>query len=115
MLIAVVVCPEQIVWLLIVFKVGFDLSVIVKVWGVPEQPFKVGVTETVAVISVPELLSGAIQLEIFSFPFAVRPIFVLLLVHINDAPKGVLEKLPIAIVFPGHTLILFIVLIIGLG
>ena len=48
-------------------------------------------------------------------PLTTRPILGLELVHAKLEPVGVLAKLPIFIVEPGHTAIFVIEMIIGVG
>jgi hypothetical protein len=61
--------------------VGFGLTVIVYVEGVPVQPFKVGVTVIVPLMGVVPALV-AVKPGTFPLPFAATPIPVLLLVHV---------------------------------
>jgi uncharacterized membrane protein YeaQ/YmgE (transglycosylase-associated protein family) len=60
---------------------GFGLTVIVKVLGVPVQPLAVGVTVMVPVIGAVVVLV-AVKLAMLPDPLAPNPIAVLLLVHV---------------------------------
>ena len=65
----------------IAFTVAVGFTVILKVSGVPSQPFACGVTVIVAVIgALLELV--AVNAEIFPFPLALKPIEVLSLVQL---------------------------------
>ena len=70
----------------VALTVGVGLTVIVKINGVPVQPFAVGVTVIVALIAdvVPFV---AVKDGMFPDPLAARPIAVLLLVHVNVVPE----------------------------
>jgi hypothetical protein len=83
--------PEQMVWVVgdaVIEGVGY--TVIVKRTGLPEQPFRDGVTEMVATWFVaPELT--AVKGLILPFPLAARPMPVLLLFQLKVVPG----KLPV--------------------
>ena len=59
---------------------GLGLTVIVNIWGVPEQPSAVGVTVMVAVIAVVPALV-AVKAAISPVPLAAKPILGVLFVH----------------------------------
>ena len=80
-LIAAVLAPLHKVWSGTIFTVGVGFTVIVKVTGVPGQPFATGVTVTVEVTGAEPALvpvNGAISPE----PEAASPVAVLLLVQL---------------------------------
>ena len=82
---------------------------------VPGQPFNVGVTHIVPVISEPVLLTGAVHVAILPVPTAISPIFVFELVQVKVAPEGTLPKLPMLIGDPGQTVIFVTGLTEGVG
>ena len=75
------------------FATGLGLTVMVYVTGFPAHPNKVGVTVIVPVIAAPVALV-ALKAGTFPVPAPPNPIEVLLLVHVNVAPTGVLVKFP---------------------
>ena len=94
---------------------GLGKIVTVKVIGVPEQPFRVGVTEIIPTILAPVPLAGAVQEEILPVPLAESPIAVFEFVHAKVAPVGVLVKLLILMVVPEQTAIFVIGVTTGIG
>ena len=69
---------------------GFGLTVIVNEF-ILVQPFNVAVTVIVAIIALAVELA-AVKTGIVPLPLAAKPIPVLLLVHVNTAPAGLLVK-----------------------
>ncbi len=82
---AVVLLPEQIACGVILVTVGVGLTVIVNVFGVPEQVISgvvfIGVTVIVAVIGL--VVEFVAVKEILPVPLAARPIDVLLFVQLK--------------------------------
>ena len=76
------------------------MTVTVKVIGVPEHPFKVGVVEIVEICCV--VTDAAVYVGIFPVPLTAIPVFVLELLHANIAPVGVLVNVVAGIVAPAH-------------
>ena len=64
-----------------VFTEGVWLTIIVKVIGVPEQPFETGVTVIVAVTPLPLLLI-AVKAAILPVPLAAKPMLGVLFVQL---------------------------------
>jgi Mg/Co/Ni transporter MgtE len=94
---------------------GVGLMFTVKVALVPGQALNVGETETVPVIFARELLTGAVQGVICPLPLIARPMFALLLVHVNVAPFG-LETNEVGVrVAPGQTVKLLSAEIVATG
>jgi hypothetical protein len=61
--------------------VGVGLTVMVNVWGCPEQPSATGVTVIVATTGTVPVLT-ALKVAIFPVPLAPNPTEVVLLVHV---------------------------------
>ena len=81
--------PTQTVWFETLFTEGVGLTIIVNVVGVPEQPFKTGVTVIVAVIAlVPALI--AVKAAILPEPLAAKPMLGVLFVQLY-----IVELLPL--------------------
>ena len=78
---AAVVAPLHNVCGVTAATVGAGFTVIVKVTGVPGQPFAVGVTVTVEEIGAVPVLT-AVKLPILPVPEAPRPVAVLSLVQL---------------------------------
>jgi len=76
--------------------------------GIPVHPLSVGVTVTVLTIFESVMLAGAVHKGIFPDPLVARPIVVFELVHANEAPVGLLAKLPILMGAPEHAVMLVI-------
>ena len=75
--------------------------VIVNVFGVPVQPFVVGVT--VIVETIGEVVAFvAVKEGILPEPLAARPIAVLLFVHVNVVPLTGPDKLVIDAIAPAQ-------------
>ena len=82
---------------------------------VPGHPFNVGVTIMFPVTLEPVLFDGAVHDAILPVPLTDSPMLAFELVHVKVAPVGLLTKLPILIAVPGHTAILLIWDIVGVG
>ena len=96
------------------FTIGLGLTVMVKVFDVPAQPFTVGVTVMVPVMGVlPELVE--VKPGTLPVPLAPSPMEVLLFVQAKVPPVGVLVKVDAGTATPGHTLILAGTLATGIG
>ena len=78
---AAVAAPAHKVWLVTGSTVGIGVTVIVKVTGVPGQPFATGVTVMVPLIGVVPALVPVNE-AILPVPEAPRPMAVLLLVQL---------------------------------
>jgi len=89
---AATVAPLHGVTLVRAPNVGVGFMVIVNVFAVPRQPFNVGVTDTVPTMSTPVAFAGAEYAVMSPVPLAAKPVDVLLFVHANVAPVGVLTK-----------------------
>jgi hypothetical protein len=77
---AAVAAPLHLTWSAGSLTWPLGLTVMVKVWGVPAQPSKEGVTVIVAVTgAVPVLV--AVNEAMLPLPLAASPMLVLLLVH----------------------------------
>ena len=75
--------------------------VIVNVFGVPVQPFAVGIT--VIVETIGEVVAFvAVKEGILPEPFAASPIAVLLFVHVNVVPLTGPDKLVIDAIAPAQ-------------
>lgn len=99
---AAVELPLQTDWFEMVATVGVGSTVIVKVDGVPGQPFNDGVTVMVAVTGAdPELF--AVKAAISPVPLAARPMDGVLFVQLNVPPTGLLVKLTAAVESPLQT------------
>jgi hypothetical protein len=61
------------------------------------------------------LLFPEMKLPILPFPLAPKPIAVLVLVQLNDEPKGLVLKAGTIVVWPGQTAISGCLSIIGVG
>lgn len=83
------------------FTIGLGLTVIVKVVAGPTQPLNVGTTEIVLVIGALVALA-AVKVGKLPEPLAPSPMAVLLLVHVNVAPAGVLLKAVAGTAAPGQ-------------
>ena len=90
------------------------MTVIVYVDGVPRKPFTVGVTVIVAVIG-DAVVFVAVNAGTFPVPLAAKPIAVLLLVHANVPPAGVLVKLVAATLPLLHTVMFAGTVTVGVG
>jgi hypothetical protein len=77
----------------------------VKFKGVPEQPFKVGVTDTLAVIEL-DVLFTALKTGMAPVPLAPSPMAELLLVQLNVVPTSEDEKFTAEVDTPAQTEIL---------
>ena len=89
----------------VIFTDGFGRTVMVKFKGVPEQPFKVGVTDTLAVIEL-DVLFTALKTGMAPVPLAPSPIVELLLVQLNVVPTSGDEKFTAEVDTPAQTEIL---------
>ena len=94
--------------------VGVGLIVMLKVDGVPIQPFTVGVTVIVATTPVlPEL--EAVKAGILPEPLAPIPMLLLLLVHVQLPPAGVVVNADNGTEPPLHTVRLDGTFTVGVG
>ncbi len=96
---AAVIAPLQTVWSAGSETVGVGLTVIVKVWEGPVQPFAEGETVIVATIIVVPVLV-AVKAAMFPEPLAARPMLGWLFVQMNVVPETAPEKFTAAVVAP---------------
>jgi hypothetical protein len=89
----------------VIFTDGFGRTVMVKFKGVPEQPFKVGVTDKLAVIEL-NVLFTALKTGMAPVPLAPSPMVELLLVQLNVDPPSEDEKFTAEVDTPAQTEIL---------
>jgi hypothetical protein len=89
--------------------------VTVKLIGNPEQPFFVGVTVIVPVISKPVALAGAVHELILPEPDETKPMDVLLFVHVYIIPVILPVKAGTVIVAPGHVAMSLNCVTVGVG
>lgn len=85
------------------FTVGVGLTLIVKLYGVPEQPLAVGVTVMFAITWVEPVLL-AVKAGIFPVPLAARPIDGSLFVQLKLVPETALLKLMAEVWAPLQTI-----------
>ena len=93
--------------------VGFTVTLNNK--GTLAHPFKVAVAETVPVIALEVLLLAKLNGVICPVPEVPRPIDVLELFQVNEAPAGTLTKSVGSTNEPGQPLTSLIGLIVGVG
>jgi hypothetical protein len=88
-----------------VLNIGVGFIVILNVFAKPGQPSKVGVTDTVPSMSTPVAFAGAVYAVISLVPLAAKPTLILVFVHANVAPGGVLTNTAGATLSVAHLLI----------
>ncbi len=97
--------PLHGVKLVSVLNVGVGFIVILNVFAKPGQPSKVGVTDTVPSMSTPVAFEGAVYAVMSPVPLAAKPTLILVFVHPNVAPVGVLTNTAGATLSVAHLLI----------
>jgi hypothetical protein len=85
-------CPLHTVWLRGKTTVGVGLTVIVKVFGVPKQPFAFGVTVMVAVTDINPVFI-AVKLAMLPLPTVAKPMDAVSFVQSKVVPEAFPEKL----------------------
>jgi len=98
---AIVAAPLHNVWSATLSTVGVGFTVMVKVSGVPGQPFAVGVTVTVDVTGALPVLV-AVKVAILPLPEPAKPMDASLLVQAYVVPATGFVKLTAVVVAPLH-------------
>ena len=78
--------PLQYIWFKIALTVGVGFTVIVKVSGVPGQPFAVGMIVMSAIVGEFPVFVALKMGMLLPVPLAARPLEGILFVHVNVVP-----------------------------